>query len=100
MGREHKLWAKRARARLVERLGGACALCGTTDNLVFDCIIPQGDKHHRMDPSARMCFYHRQERLGNVQVLCDACNTAKAAKEQPYCTFPQDAPENGEAQYA
>jgi len=81
MSARHKLWAKRKRAEMIERLGGACAICGTIEGLEFDCIIPQGDRHHRMDTSARMSFYHAQERAGNVQVLCHHCNAQKSLAE-------------------
>lgn len=81
MARRHKEWAKRARAELLRILGGKCVACGTDVKLTFDCIKPNGDRHHRMDPSARLCFYRKQHKAGNLQILCDACNTAKAATE-------------------
>jgi hypothetical protein len=77
VGRAHKNWAQRARARLMAKLGAHCAHCGSTEILEFDCKVPTGDRHHRMDPSARMCYYHAQYRAGNLQVLCQRCNGAK-----------------------
>ena len=77
MSQRHKEWARQARERLLARLGKHCKWCFTTKNLSFDCIIPQGDAHHRKDTSARMCFYHAQHREGNLQVLCERCNALK-----------------------
>ena len=58
-------------------------MCQTDQDLDFDCKEPQGDRHHRMDASARMCFYHRQHKLGNVQLLCRTkCHKIKNAEEE------------------
>ena len=82
MGAKQKEWARRRRAELMAELGPVCRHCGATERLSFDCIIPQGDHHHRFDTSARMSFYNRQHRAGNVQILCMACNGAKGAHEK------------------
>lgn len=58
-------------------LGNCCAQCGTDKKLTFDCKVPCGDRHHRMDTSARMSFYHRQHREDNLQILCKWCNGKK-----------------------
>lgn len=85
MGASHKQWAREARVRLIERLGGECEACGSRENLEFDCVKPCGDRHHKMDTSARMCFYHGQERAGNLQLLCSGHNNAKSLSERaPY----------------
>jgi len=81
MGKRHKAWARVARARLLLSLGGICKHCGRPDALEFDCIIPTGDKHHRMDTSARMSFYHSQHQRGNLQILCERCNNIKSAAD-------------------
>ena len=70
MARRHKEWAQRARVRLIEKLGGKCSECQTEADLDFDCKEAKGDRHHRMDASARMCFYHKQHKEGNLQLLC------------------------------
>ncbi len=77
MSRAAKEWARRKRLELMTLLGNVCAHCGTTESLEFDCIRPKGDRHHRGDASQRMCFYQRQFREGNVQVLCNVCNARK-----------------------
>lgn len=81
MAKYHKAWARRKRLELMFKLGGCCAWCGTSRNLTFDCKHPQGDTHHRYDPSQRMSFYHRQHREGNVQILCKRCNTKKSVSD-------------------
>jgi len=81
MAKRQKQWAKRARAALLEDLGAQCAACGATEQLTFDCKTPMGDKHHRLDTSARMCFYRKQTARGNIQVLCMACNIKRSLLE-------------------
>lgn len=77
MGWRQREWARRDRKRLMEELGGRCAHCGATENLEFDCIMPQGDFHHRIGSAERHSFYRYQHRHGNLQILCRACNAAK-----------------------
>ena len=81
MAKAQKEWARRKRSELLELLGNVCAHCGTTENLEFDCISPRGDRHHRGEASQRMCFYRRQFREGNLQVLCNVCNGRKGDEE-------------------
>jgi len=71
-------WAKKERARLRFILKERCNACGSTENLEFDCITPRGNRHHKMSTGQRMCFYRREFRLGNVQLLCSRCNQLKA----------------------
>ncbi len=81
MARAQKEWARRKRAELMALLGNVCAHCGATDGLEFDCLRPKGDAHHRGEASQRMCFYRRQFREGNLQVLCSECNGRKGDSE-------------------
>jgi|GEM_PF-794637 len=84
MSQRHKEWARRARVKLLADLGNRCAVCGVpawAADLEFDCILRQGDEHHRKDTSARMCFYRQQHRLGNLQSLCPDCHKEKNALE-------------------
>jgi 5-methylcytosine-specific restriction endonuclease McrA len=67
----------------MQALGAFCKFCRATDNLTFDCIIPTGDKHHKMSSRARMTFYIGQARRGNLQVLCENCNRLKSDGPQP-----------------
>jgi hypothetical protein len=95
MGKMQKEWARRARRELMTLLGNVCAQCGTSENLEFDCISPRGHRHHRGDASQRMCFYRRQFRDGNLQVLCTVCNARKGDEEPVLVlTAPCDGNEN------
>lgn len=82
MAKRQKEWARRKRAELLERLGGKCKICGTDKELEFDCIIPQGEAHHRFDTSHRISFYLRQLYVGNLQILCHDCNAKKGRRER------------------
>jgi 5-methylcytosine-specific restriction endonuclease McrA len=77
MGARQRDWAKRKRIVLLRILGGRCRYCGATELLELDCIVPQGDRHHRVDSSRRMSFYLAQFRQGNLQALCGSCNARK-----------------------
>lgn len=92
MARAQKDWARRKRQELMALLGNVCAHCGATCNLEFDCVRPQGDRHHRGDASQRMCFYRRQFRRGNLQVLCGDCN-ARKGDEKPVLVLTAPMPE-------
>ncbi len=82
MAKAQKEWARRKRRELVEMLGGVCAFCGAEEGVEFDCIVPMGDRHHKYDTSQRMCFYRKQFRQGNLQLLCHECN-ARKGDERP-----------------
>lgn len=84
MARRHKLRAKERRRELLALLGGCCRVCGATRRLEFDCIIPQGDRHHKFDTSHRMSFYFQQHRLGNIQILCRKHNSLKSYQDRLY----------------
>jgi hypothetical protein len=77
MSERQKRWAREARKALFAKLGESCVVCGSTERLTFDCIAPCGHKHHRVDQSARTSFYRREFERGNLQVLCDRCNSRK-----------------------
>jgi 5-methylcytosine-specific restriction endonuclease McrA len=81
MAKRHKRRAKERRIELLMILGYSCAKCGSEDDLEFDCIVPQGDQHHRYDTSQRMSFYHKQYKLGNLQILCTHCHRKKSVDD-------------------
>lgn len=62
---------------MVLAFGSKCAACGSVESLEFDCINPKGNDHHRKSAPERICFYRRQAREGNLQLLCSACNALK-----------------------
>lgn len=62
-------------------MGMRCAVCGGMTDLQCDCIVPQGDEHHRMDSARRITFYARQYTLGNLQLLCELCHRRKTKLE-------------------
>lgn len=81
VAKRQKLWAKARRIELMMLLGYCCKECGREEELEFDCIEPQGDKHHKLDTERRMIFYWRQHEKGNIQILCERCHTKKSAEE-------------------
>lgn len=82
MAKQQKIRARERRIELLLVLGYTCKKCGAEDNLEFDCIIPQGGAHHKYDTSHRMCFYWREYRKGNLQILCSKCHNKKNSTEQ------------------
>lgn len=78
MAARQREWARRKRDELFHQLGPRCAWCGSTQDLTFDCIQPQGHEHHRRyDWSWRLSFYTRMHLQSNLQVLCVTCNSKK-----------------------
>lgn len=68
-------------------LGKRCVLCGAKDSLEFDVIRPVGEPkghHQKMSWGQRMNFYCRQLSAGNLQILCDKCNGAKAESDEQF----------------
>lgn len=81
MGQRQREWGKRVRAGLFEALGRRCVLCGATEDLELDCILPMGHEHHRIEWSWRQSFYRQMHRAENLQVLCRECNGRKGFRE-------------------
>lgn len=73
------------REQLFDVLGAVCRECGSTENLTFDLIKPHlDDRHHRWNGYQRVKLYWSEHtHAGNVQVLCDTCNSRKGALERP-----------------
>jgi hypothetical protein len=85
MGARQREWARKSRESIFDVLGRVCVGCGTTENLTLDVIVApeNGDKHHRMEWSWRTSFYRKELAAGNLQVMCDVCNTRKGGKTSP-----------------
>lgn len=81
MAKRQVEWARRTMTRIRVILGGRCSKCGDVQKLELDCILPQGHKHHAAGYTARACFYRRQMRAGNLQLLCAKCHTIKTAND-------------------
>lgn len=69
--------AAKARAELIQALGGRCSNCASPHNLQFDCKVPRGHDHHRMDWPTRIRFYWQEHLAGNIQILCAECHVQK-----------------------
>ena len=83
MGKRQVDWARRKRLELELLLGLVCALCGKKrKKLQFDCIIPQGDHHHRIGFTWRMSFYWAQYKAKNLQLLCQKCHDKKNLQDK------------------
>ena len=96
MGARQRKWANDAMAKLHQSLGGKCAWCKTEFDLECDCIDRRGHEHHGLPKQGRVCFYRRQARAGNLQLLCKNCHEAKTRFEAqgiagpPYNNSPCD----------
>lgn len=77
MASRQREWARQKREELFDALGRICARCGAEHDLSFDCIVPMGHEHHRIEWSCRLSFYRRMHEVGNLQVLCLSCNSIK-----------------------
>lgn len=75
------IWARKVKQHLRALLGARCAQCGATEELEFDCIVPQGHAHHAAGTVSRATFYRRQFAEGNLQLLCGPCHVAKSRAE-------------------
>jgi 5-methylcytosine-specific restriction endonuclease McrA len=79
MAQRQMVWARKARADLIEILGGACCNCGSLDELELDCIRPMGDRHHKHGYTWRVSFYRAQHfQFQNLQILCRSCHMMKS----------------------
>ena len=81
MAKRQNVWGRKRLAALRMILGGKCRVCGSTERLEFDCIVPTDYRHHTLGISGRATYYWRQARMGNVQVLCSSCHGRKTAMD-------------------
>lgn len=71
------------RAMAMERLGGKCAHCGTTENLEFDHI----DRDTKSFPISKMWSVAEPRflaELAKCQILCTPCHKAKTKAHRDY----------------
>jgi hypothetical protein len=72
-----KRWRIKWRKRILDSFGNKCAVCQATEHLELDCREPRGHDHHASGPAGRICFYLREWRAGNLQILCEKHNNLK-----------------------
>ena len=71
------LRAAASRRELVVALGGLCFVCGVSEGLEMDCIVPRGSQHHYMPFHTKIRFYWQEHLRANLQLLCRPCHRAK-----------------------
>ena len=78
----------RAHARrlaLIERLGGRCAVCGSTDALQLDHYpAPATWDQRAVGMIHRIRIYEREAARGLLRVLCANCNASEGAARGAY----------------
>ncbi len=74
MALRQRLWANRAKAALIQELGGKCVMCQSVENLEIDHIYIRNWIPRQKEFSWRISIYRREAKLGLVQVLCEECN--------------------------
>ena len=77
---DREYYHRTRRPKLVEYLGGKCAVCGTTEDLQFDHIDPE-DKS--FDIKGRLTLSDEvKAELDKCQLLCGPHHREKSAREQ------------------
>ncbi len=71
------------RAAAIERLGGVCAKCGSTDKLQFDHIDP-ASKHARIAKMWTASKAKFEAELAKCQLLCEKCHREKTFSDGSY----------------
>lgn len=66
--------ARKKKEALIERLGGKCQKCGTTENLQFDHIHGRDYNPNKLSYKHRLTVYEREAAEGKLQLLCEAHN--------------------------
>lgn len=74
-----KRWHKR-RHTAIEKLGGLCVHCGTTDNLQFDHIDP-ALKSFSVSKWSSASEKKWQAEIEKCQLLCEMCHIEKSRHE-------------------
>ena len=70
MGLRQREWAKRAHRKLIEDLGGKCAVCGSTIDLELDHKSGITWAHSALEWSHRISVYRSEAKQGLLRVLC------------------------------
>lgn len=76
MGARQREWARCVRAKLIQDLGGCCAIEGCEDlDLTFDHLYGRGWTLRDKDPSWRMSIIRKEAEKGLVRLLCRSHNS-------------------------
>lgn len=74
----HRRYYKKRRKKIIEYLGGACAVCGSTKELQVDHVDP-AEKNFNI--SQRLTLDNILEELAKCQLLCRKHHQEKTARE-------------------
>ena len=87
----HKKNRDERRKILIERLGGKCVKCGTTENLQFDHIDPNTKKDRTYCVSTMLgCSMERvTAEADKCQLLCSKCHLEKTYTEECWKDWPR-----------
>lgn len=65
---------RRRRQALIERMGGRCVLCGSTEQLELDHPYGREWKAKDVNRWTRIKLYEQDFEFGNLRLLCKPCN--------------------------
>ena len=84
--------ANQQKAALIERLGGQCVECGSTDRLQIDHPYGRDWVPRKVSHYARVRRYLKEEAAGLIRLLCDDCNQRIRPMKQAGHTLGTDEP--------
>lgn len=101
MGKKQNEWARKARLRLIDDLGGECVRCGETDPALLSFDHIDDTRRHitrNVGFSWRISIYRKEAKQGLLQLLCVECNTGKGKppqmSDEEYAEFLKKLEEN------
>jgi 5-methylcytosine-specific restriction endonuclease McrA len=79
MGKRERRWAREARQRLIQDMGGVCWACGSEWLLQFDHIREDGGHKVRRwaGMAFRMVMFRKDWKAKKIQLLCESCHRDK-----------------------
>lgn len=76
MSARQQQWANRAKAALIESLGGKCWACGSSESLEIDHPFGRDWRPSRKSFSWRISIYRREAAEKKIRLLCKTCNAS------------------------